>query len=71
MYSHTAPSTGRVDIELPLADAFSSGNMELTLGMVARRAGILSQPFTPTMSQVAAYPTSGGMRPRHFVRMGS
>ncbi|MEO7937426.1 MAG: hypothetical protein ABIR55_02285 [Burkholderiaceae bacterium] len=71
MYSETASSAGNVDIELPLADASRAVDSELTMATVAGRGGAGSGPFTPTLSQVAAYPRGIRQRRQRFLRTGS
>lgn len=71
MHSHIAPSPGNVDIELPLASASAFVDLELTLGTLAGSGGAFAGAFAPTLSQVAAYPQSAGLRPQDFLRVSA
>ncbi len=70
MYSHTV-TLRNVDIELPLADAGSSVDIDLMMSTIGRRVGPLGRPFAPTLSQVAASPLGAGLRPHDFFGTGS
>ena len=71
MYSLTTPMPGNVDIELPLVDASSMADIEMTLATAAGRGGAFAGAFAPTLSQVAAYPQGAALRPQDFLRMSA
>ena len=71
MHAHTPTLTGKVDIELPLADASGFVDSDMTLATLAGQGGAFANAFAPTLSQVAAYPRGAGLRPQDFLRMSA